>query len=262
GGGRPIDRVDRRSATVDGCSWLRFSEHRLSRPTTPARPSSPTGTIRPGLTMRIAFILPANLCLNGPGNGVRVQAQRQAAALRRLGHEVLELSPWDPPDLGALDVAQFFIGGYGTEGIEVFLELGLRTLVFAPIIDTNEPFWRYRLAARIGSLHPKLRSVPAVLRTQALRSQVVVVRSQHERERVISGLGVDPVSDTPVEVVLNGVDPPEPADPAVARSAYDLPEAYLLHVSRYSDPRKNVAALVRAVGPLGLPLVIAGDPQY
>jgi glycosyltransferase involved in cell wall biosynthesis len=39
---------------------------------------------------------------------------------------------------------------------------------------------------------------------------------------------------------------------------YGLPERFILHVSNYTDPRKNVLRLAAAADQLGLPLVIAG----
>ena len=51
--------------------------------------------------MKIGFLLPANYALTGPGNGVRVQAQRQADALQQLGHEVVCMEAWQNYDLGS-----------------------------------------------------------------------------------------------------------------------------------------------------------------
>ncbi len=93
------------------------------------------------------------------------------------------------------------------------------------------------------------------MRRQALAAGLVVCRSKHERERVVRGLGI---SSDKTEIVLHGIHRPVPADPALARASLDLPDEFLLHISRYSDERKNVCRLIEAVGPLGLPLVIAG----
>lgn len=209
--------------------------------------------------MRIGFMLPANYALAGPGNGVRAQAVYQAAALERLGHRVERLEPWNlVPDLEQLDVVQFFLGGYANFTIEVNRPHPVKMLAFAPIIDSNEPFWKYRLAVMAGRLSGKFNTVPAVFRRQAEGSNLVICRSKHERERITRGLGIDP-SRVGIEIVLNGVDPPPPADPEVSRKEYSLPSEFALHVGYYTDGRKNTLRLVEAIGPTGIPLVIAGS---
>lgn len=222
--------------------------------------------------MRIGFLLPANYSVGNPGNGVRAQARFQAQALRRLGHEVIELSPWNDCAHG-LDVVHFFQGGFGHYGIEPARNAGYRALVFAPIIDSNEPNSRYRLAAQLGSLSSKVFTIPAVLRTQCRNSDMVVCRSQHEHTRIVEGLGIDP---SKVRIVLNGVErlaafapaassavvcstTPDLATNATAQLIGTLPSSgFILHVSAYTQERKNVLRLVEAVGPLAIPLVIAG----
>lgn len=184
-----------------------------------------------------------------------MQAWRQAEALRRLGHEVLELTPWEAAPLDRLDVIHFFLGGPLIHRIEDLRFLFKASLAFAPMIDSMESNWRYRIAAWIGSRHPRLMTVPGLFRANALGSEVVIVRSTHERDRIVRGLGVDPAK---VEIVLNGIDPPPPVDPTLARSRLDLPDRFLFHVSSYTQERKNVARLAEAVGPLGLPLIVAG----
>lgn len=206
--------------------------------------------------MRIGFILPATFTLAPPGNGIRIQAQRQADALVRAGHEVVRLNPWTYTDGRNLDYAHYFLGGLDMNGIEAMRPDFARRLAMAAIIDSNEPFWRYRLAARLGTMHQKLRTVPGEYRKQAAGSDVVIVRSSHERDRVIRGLGID---QTKVEIVMNGVDPPPPdVDAEGVRRRLHLPSDFLLHVSAYTQDRKNVVRLLEAVGPLEYPVVIAG----
>jgi glycosyltransferase involved in cell wall biosynthesis len=209
--------------------------------------------------MRIGFLVPANYAFSGPANGVRQQAFYQAEALRLRGHSVLLLNPWETYDLSEFDVVQFFSGGFPHYLIEQYPR-PMKQLVFAPIIDSNEPFWRYRLAARVGQRLRRFFTIPAILSDQARGSDLVIVRSEHERQRVIQGLGVNP-EHTPVEIVLNGVPPPAPVDVAAVRERLKLPEKFLLHASVFSQTRKNVARLIEAVGPTELPLIIVGTPE-
>jgi glycosyltransferase involved in cell wall biosynthesis len=210
--------------------------------------------------VKIGFLVPALFALGNPANGVAAQAKFQAEALESLGHEVVRLNPWAWQDPAAFDVVQFFIGGFGVYTVESLRRtMGRGLLAFAPIIDSNQPNFFYRLAAAAGNLHPKVFTIPGELRRQALASDVVICRSEFERGRVVRGLGIAPAK---VEVVLNGTEPEQPAGNAEAvRRRLDLPEEYVLHVSAYTQDRKNAVRLAEAVGPLGYPLVIAGFAQ-
>ncbi|MES2884631.1 MAG: glycosyltransferase family 4 protein [Pseudomonadota bacterium] len=208
--------------------------------------------------MRIGFLLPANFALAHAGNGVRVQAEAQANALRALGHGVTLLDAWTPFAPEACDVVHFFSGGFPHYRIGPILRMvsSRCRLVFSPIIDSNVAGRPYRLAAALGRLHPKLFTIPGELSRQALDADAVVCRSAAERQRVIHGLGVSPAK---AHIVLNGVSPPRiDIDALGVRQLFGLPEAFCLHVSAYTQPRKNVERLIKAVGPTGLPLVIAG----
>lgn len=206
--------------------------------------------------MRIGVLIPAMIAVSGPGGGVRAQVVRQFAALERLGHEVVRLDAWDLRPTRELDLVHFVQGAAAMQYIEQCREQFCRRLVFSPIIDSNEPNWRYRLAAAVGRLHPKFFTIPRLYRDQALGSDLVVARSTHERDRLVRGLGIDAGK---VRIVLNGVDPVETADPAAARRTLGLPAEYALHVSKYGAERKNIVRLVEAVGPTGVPLLLAGD---
>lgn len=227
----------------------------MSQSATISTQTPATGSVGGERPLRIGFLGLSAWTIGSRGNGVIAQAKYQAAALQRAGHEVHLLDMWKPTDPSGLDVVQFFIGGYGTHMIETVNHELVKELVFAPIIDSNEPNWKYRLAAKLGTLHPKFTTVPGMFRIQGRASDLVIARSEHERARVVDGLGVDP---SKVEIVLNGVDPPPSSDPTLARRALGLPDEYALHVSIYHQERKNVANLIRAVGPTGVPLVIAG----
>ncbi|MBL9150609.1 MAG: glycosyltransferase [Phycisphaerae bacterium] len=205
--------------------------------------------------MVIGFLLPGNYALARATQGVRVQAWKQVEALRALGHEVLELTPWQPAPLDRLDVIQFFLGGPLTHNIESYKPYFKAALVYAPMIDSMESNWRYRIATTLGSLHPRFLTVPGVMKRNAMGSEAVVVRSTHERDRIVKGMGVDP---SKVSIVLNGNEPPPPTSPDKARRELDLPERFVFHVSAYTQERKNVARMLEAIGPLGYPVVVAG----
>lgn len=205
--------------------------------------------------MKIGFLLPGHLAIGSPYNGVREQANYQAQALIRLGHDVVCLNPWDRHVLEDFDVIQFFVGGLEANTIGIRPAYGIRLLAFAPTIDSNVSFRWYRLAARMGNLFAPIYTIPGSLSRQARTSDVVIARSSYERQRLIQGLGADP---NKVKIVLNGVTSPKEADPEQVRERYKLPDEFLLHISTYTHERKNVVRFIQAVGPMGIPVVIAG----
>ena len=209
--------------------------------------------------MHFGLLLPANFSLDGSGNGVRVQAAKQADALERAGHRVDRLSPWDPFPPDGYDVVQAYSGGFPHAGLAK--RKGVAMLGWAPVIDTNEPNWRYRLAARAGHAVSKVYTIPGVFQDQARAADRVICRSAHEQRRVVGGLGVDPAK---TRIVLNGIDPPAPMGRDEARrrlASLGLADEFVLHVSAYTQGRKHAVPLAEAVGRTGLPLVIAGTAE-
>lgn len=205
--------------------------------------------------MKIGFLLPGNFAAGNPANGVLAQANHQAQALEEIGHKVVRMNPWEPLCKGDIDVLHFFMGGYGLCGIESNARHLECPIVFAPIIDSNETYYKYRWAARLGGAVSKLDTIPGTFKRQALGSSAVVVRSQHEYNRVCKGLGV---SVDKIHIVLNGVIPARDAQEERVRAQMELPERFVLNVSAYTQPRKNINKLIRAAGELGYPLIVAG----
>lgn len=202
--------------------------------------------------------MPGTFAVGNPGNGIAEQARRQAEALERRGHTVVRLNPWEWQDESDLDVLHFFLGGPSLIGVTHGRQLtkpGL--LVFAPIIDSNQSFLSYRLAAMLGVVSSKVLTVPGIFQQQARGSDVVICRSSHEQERIVRGLGV---ARAKTAIVLNGCEPP-PIDMSDLRrfaATLELPAEFLLHVSAFTQERKNIVRLARAAERLGLPLVVAG----
>lgn len=208
--------------------------------------------------MKIGMMLPSTYSIGSPFNGVREQAYFQAAALEALGQEVVRLNPWDKYKLEEFDVIHFFQGGPAMNAIETTAINRQYKLVFAPIIDADMPNWRYKFAAKIGGIHPKLKSIQGYYAVQALNSDAVVARSSHERSKLVDGLGVN-MND--VHLVLNGCPEPKVASSARARARIGISEDFIFHVSKISNKNKNVANMIRAIAPTGRQLVIAGTSE-
>jgi glycosyltransferase involved in cell wall biosynthesis len=211
--------------------------------------------------MRIGLLLPANFAVGTRGNGIVEQARRQAEALEELGHTVIRLDPWKWQDERQLDVLHFFLGGPSMVGVVESRNLskpGL--LVFSPIIDSNQSFAAYRFAAALGGISNRFSTVPGLLRRQALASDVVVCRSTHEMQRVARGLGISP---NKIAMVLNGCPPTTTAlgDSHAVRERLGLPQDFVLHISAFTQERKNVLRLLEATERLRYPLVIAGTSK-
>jgi glycosyltransferase involved in cell wall biosynthesis len=211
--------------------------------------------------MRIGILLPTSFAVGSRGSGIVEQARRQAEALECLGHTVVRLNPWEWQDERQLDVLHFYLGGPSMAGVVEHRDLRKPgVLVFAPIIDSNQSFAAYRSAAALGGLSARLSTVPGILRRQALASDVVVCRSSHEVERVSRGLGI---ALDKIAVVLNGcpLSVPAPDTAGEIRDSLQLPSEFVLHISAFTQERKNVLKLIEATRRLGYPLVIAGTAK-
>jgi glycosyltransferase involved in cell wall biosynthesis len=208
--------------------------------------------------MRIGFMISSEWSVSR-GHGVVAQARHQAEALKSIGHTVDLLSPWRWQDIKDLDVLHYFAPC--TLNPPTFNDESLnrrRTLIaYSPIIDSNQSFAAYRFAANLGSFSSRLLTTPGILRSQAQQSDVVICRSRHEQRRVTESLRVSMAKS---EVVLNGCT--EPSKLAISvdsiRNSLELPQDFVLHISAFTQERKNVLRLSQAAAELGFPLVIAG----
>ena len=215
----------------------------------PAASLTPATPI-PAPGLRIGFLLPAHYCFS-KGSGIRVEALLKQRGLESHGHAVELLTPWTAVEAGAFDIIHFFYGGLPLANIDTVRKVAPRRVVFSTIIDSNQGQLSYRFAALLGTLLPRLHSVQGEFRRQAQLADAVVVRSEHERERVVKGLGI---SAKKVHLVHLGIDC-DGIDQARARAGN---REGIFHLSAFGQPRKNVLRLIAAVGPTGIPLTIAG----
>src|ERR1700761_4527681 len=102
--------------------------------------------------MRIGFVIPSDWSLVR-GHGVVAQARLQAEALESIGHSVELLNPWKWQDLKDLHVLQFFAPCALYPWMHDRFPGQRSTLIaYAPIIDSNQSFYSYRLAAALGNV--------------------------------------------------------------------------------------------------------------
>ena len=170
-----------------------------------------------------------------PLGGVRGHLWEQAVLPRRLGGRLL----WSPSNTGPLAVTRQVVTVHDTAALD-------------------HPEWLTpRFAAWYGWLLPRL----------VRRVRRVIVPSAFTRDRLGQ---VTALSPERIAVVPNGVDPrfrpPAAAEIAATRAALGIPSSrYVLSLGSM-EPRKNLAALVRAWATLhqrmadDVWLVIAGEP--
>jgi len=200
---------------------------------------------------RIGFMLPAHFSFNR-SNGIRQEALLKQRGLNSLGHQVELLSPWLTMERGDWDVVHFFYGGLPLTNIDDVAQIAPRRLVFSTIIDSNQSFRKYRMAAWLGTISHRLHTIQGEFKRQCQLANAVVVRSHHEKERVVKGLGIP---ETKVHLVHLGID----LDTIDRTRAGAGCREGIFHLSAFGQERKNVLRLIAAVGPTGLPLTIAGS---
>ena len=68
-------------------------------------------------------------------------------------------------------------------------------------------------------------------------------------------MGINP---SKIHIVLNGFPKSVSVDAQVARNEFSINEDFILHISKFTNTNKNVLNMIKAIGPLGFPLIIAG----
>lgn len=207
--------------------------------------------------MKIAFsgFQAVSLLRGGPNTQIR----RTAEALRALGVETALFDPWGSFERGSADLVHIFSAGVGTYHLaREIRSLGV-PLVVSPITYSahTATFVRTALATTrlLQSLGPGIWSDYAFMADLCSWAAHVVPNTRAEADLVIRGLGTDPRK---VTVIPNGVDPGfSGGDPAEFEQRYGVRE-YILNVGHIGHPRKNVLALIRALGTIDRPSVIIG----
>ena len=196
--------------------------------------------------MKIAFVISETFCIS-PYNGIRIQAQTWGEELKRQGHDVIYVSPWDPQDWEAYDIIHLV--GYN----EVLMDLeGLckrnRHVVFSPIIDSMQNVNLYKLMTYWGCGKLRLKSTNYVIRQASKYIQHWYVRSEFEYRYVHIAYGI-PQSQISISPLSYKIVPPVSTTEK---------KKYCLHVSKLTDTRKNVLLLVKAARQYKFDLVLAG----
>ncbi len=202
--------------------------------------------------MKIGYLLSPGTIVSGRSNGIRQQAISWKIELERRGHVVDLLEPCGDYDWSTYSLIHVFQGGDWLRNVVPPLRGRVRRLVFSPIIDSNQPPFLYRIAAGLQIKPLRLRTENVITRDAALLSDLVISRSNHESAMIEVGLGVPRGRIRKVMIGFRTLG-------SVAKTNRDR-LSVCLHVSSFTQKRKNVERLIDAARLAGVELWIAGNP--
>ena len=199
--------------------------------------------------MKIAYIMYPGACYMGVGDGSKMQAEIWLKELERKGHQVDRINPWGHYDWKAYDIVHVF--GFGLWNYDmIHWGSGLNpNFVFSPIIDTNTPLWKYRLATHFGCSKLRLFSQNYALRKLKTDIKLFCARTEYEANYLREGYGIshDKIAIIPLSYRSDNY------DPAVAK------EPFCLFAGTMTQPRKNVPRLIEAAKKFQFPLKLVGN---
>ena len=188
-------------------------------------------------------------CYMGAGDGSKMQAEIWAKELERKGHTVDRINPWEHYDWKNYDVVHVF--GFGLWNYDIIhWGSGInQNFVFSPIIDTNTPMWKYKLATHFGCKKLRLFSQNYALRQLKQDIKLYFARTEYEADYLRKGYGIseDKIAIVPLsyrEINYN---------PSIEK------EPFCLFTGTMTQPRKNVPRLIEAAKKYGFNLKLVGN---
>lgn len=199
--------------------------------------------------MRIAYIMYPGACYMGKGDGSKMQAEIWLKELERKGHQVDRINPWGHYNWKSYDIIHVF--GFGLWNYDmIHWGSGINpNFVFSPIIDTNTPMWKYRLATHFGCSRLRLFSQNYALRQLRPDIKLFLARTEYEADYLKRGYQI---KDEKVAIVPL----------SYREDHYDasvVKEPFCLFAGTMTQPRKNVPNLIRAARKYGFPLKLVGN---
>lgn len=198
--------------------------------------------------MNIAYVITETYSLS-PYNGIRIQAETWADELKRKGHNIIKISPWDKHKWENYDIIHIFGPCEFLLNFTSTLYKRNKRIIFSPIIDTIQSITSYYWASLLGSKLLRLSSPNFRIRQSSPYIKCWLVRSQYEFGYVHHSYSIDKnnISIVPLSYrILECV-------------SYPQKEQFCLHVSKLTDKRKNVVNLVKAAIKYKFNLVLAGS---
>lgn len=188
-------------------------------------------------------------CYMGAGDGSKMQAEIWIKELEIKGHHVERINPWGHYDWKNFDIIHVF--GFGLWNYDIIhWGSGLNAnFVFSPIIDTNTPMWKYRLATHLGCEKLRLFSQNYALRQYKDNVKLFFARTQYEANYLHKGYGI---SNEKIAIV--------PLSYRETIHNKDLnKEHFCLFVGTMTQPRKNVPRLIEAAKKYQFKLKLVGN---
>lgn len=201
--------------------------------------------------MNILYVLAPSITRER--NGIKKQAEIWADQLIKKGHNVIKFSPWNPPAWENIDLIHLF--GNGLWLIEIINSFPSPKIpiIISPIIDTFKPIWQYKFASYLAI--PKLRLYSSNYAIRYIKDQKPInflVRSEHEKRYVREAYGIEDSHIDLLRLPCRFNDLPTIGD-------ISNKQDFCLHVSAFTQERKNVMALMKAAAKYNFNLVIAGS---
>lgn len=199
--------------------------------------------------MNIAYIMYPGACYLGTGDGSKMQAEIWLKELERKGHHVERISPWGHYDWRSFDIIHVF--GFGLWNYDmIHWGSGLNpNFVFSPIIDTNTPMWKYKLATHIGCNKLRLFSQNYALRKLKKDIKLFFARSEYESKYLNEGYGISQDKIALVPLSYREID----YHPEIQK------EPFCLFAGTMTQPRKNVPRLIEAAKKYKFQLKLVGN---
>lgn len=199
--------------------------------------------------MNIAYIMYPGACYMGAGDGSKMQAEIWIKELEKKGHHVERINPWGHYEWKSFDIIHVF--GFGLWNYDmIHWGSGLNpNFVFSPIIDTNTPMWKYKLATHFGCDKFRLFSQNYALRKLKTDIKLFFARSEYEASYLREGYGIcsDKIAIVPLSYRETNYDPLIQKEP------------FCLFAGTMTQPRKNVPRLIEAAKKYGFQLKLAGN---
>ena len=199
--------------------------------------------------MNIAYIMYPGACYMGTGDGSKMQAEIWALELEKKGHHVERINPWGHYDWKSFDIIHVF--GFGLWNYDmIHWGSGLnRNFVFSPIIDTNTPMWKYRLATFMGCKKLRLYSQNYALRQLQNDIRLFFARSKYEANYLHQGYDINREKIAIVPLSYRETN----YNPNIEK------EDFCLFVGTMTQERKNVSRLIEAAKKYGFHLKLVGN---
>lgn len=200
--------------------------------------------------MKIAYMLSPGCVVSGNSNGIKSQALEWRRQLVNLGHHVDLIDVWNSYNWREYDIIHFFGSGLWLYSLVESLHHYNSNLVVSPIVDSLQSKVAYRLASYMAI--PKLRmvSVNSTYRHLAAYFKMFYVRSDYEKGYFTQSYGIDrdKVQLMPLSTKYHFTD-----------CDLSAKEPFCLHISSFTQSRKNVYRLCQAAIKYNFRLVIAGS---